>query len=326
MDLVYIIGAHRSGATILGTILGSRPGTFFVGELYRFPAPIVRSQDRERTCSCGAPILDCPFWSRVCAEGGDEGQLLARLHLGQRRFERWSKLFSTISRLRRNDPALASHVTDMIEFLRVIAHDAGASTIVESSYNPLRGRLYAHVPAASVRVRYIHLVRDGRRFLASELASPKTRDGPRPWVRAAPVVVARWVFFNLFSLWLCAGSRDRYLRVRYEDLVRSPEATLLRLQEFLGWDLQEVGRRLVAGGSIPMRHIAAGNRVRLKGELALRPELSDPVPLPFLATAMFWTMAGWLALALGYPLRGPGASGSSRNGVGRGPPEPAPRF
>jgi hypothetical protein len=79
--------------------------------------------------------------------------------------------------------------------------------------------------------RVVHIIRDPRDVVASRLETPMIDSED---VRA----VARWWRrFNLENIeaGAAAGPR-RYLRIRYEDLVRDPEATLHIVCAFLGED------------------------------------------------------------------------------------------
>ncbi|MCI4365909.1 MAG: hypothetical protein L3K10_07640, partial [Thermoplasmata archaeon] len=155
IDLVYIAGTHRSGGTALGTILSSAAGVFYAGELYRFPRPIFDPGDPGRMCSCGSPVATCVFWAGVRADAEAHPALLADLRKGQRRFEEWRRFPATLLGLSRKNAPVDRHAERMGVFLRIVADRAGASTVVESSYSPLRGILYRRANLGGGRVRFI---------------------------------------------------------------------------------------------------------------------------------------------------------------------------
>ena len=302
LELVYIVGAHKSGATVLGALLGMAPGVFYGGEIYRFPKPIFDPREADRKCSCGETVTTCPFWRSVRERAGRDPAFLSELRRGQREFERWGRLPATMLASARDAQDLRAHERRMGEFLGVLAAEDGARTVVESSYSALRAWLYGHEGASGVTARYLHLVRDGRGFLASELALDADPGEGRKWFRLPPIVVLRWSAFNALALLFALRGPRQYLRVRYEDLLERPEETLTRLERFLSCDLSEARQRVARGDPIPMRHIVAGNRLRLQGEFRLRKELAVPAPLPASVRAVFWTLAGPLARGLGYRL------------------------
>ncbi len=300
IDLLCIVGSHRSGATVLAALLASPSGCFFVGELYRIPRPIWEPGDPARGCSCGRPVLECPFWSEVRRHALADPTFLPRLRSGRARFEPWSHLPTTLLRGKAGSPLVLDHAERMRTFLRMVAGQAGSQRLIESAYSPIRAWIYARGHPAQFRVRYLHLVRDGRDFLESEGRVVYDPESPWPWLRSAPVIIARWVVFNLAARLLLGWDSRRYLRIRYEDFLRDPEAGVERLARFTGWDLREVVENLRSGHAFPMKHVAAGNNARLLGSVKLRPPTVLPWQLSRARRLMFWGLAGWLALALGY--------------------------
>jgi hypothetical protein len=186
----------------------------------------------------------------------------------------------------------------MGRFIRILAEESGSSTIVESSYNPLRGLLYRD-PVAGLNVRYLHLVRDGRNFIASERRTTDVAEVDWNWVRTTPVILGRWMVSHLLTGALL-GRSGAYRRLRFEDFLESPSPFLRELSRLTDVDLSSVARQVESGTPIPMRHIAAGNRLRLRGEVRLQAEFAVPPQLGLLTRTAFWLIAGWLAFELGY--------------------------
>jgi sulfotransferase family protein len=295
---------------VLGTILSRGTGIFYGGEMYRFPYPIFDPGDPNRMCSCGSPVDQCPFWTGIREEARARSPLLSDLRRGQTRYDAWHRLPLTLLNYLRHDPALGRYAAQMTEFAALLAARSGASVVVESSYNPLRGILYRRAPPGAARVRFLHLVRDGRNFVASETSgAPLGPDAGSPFIRSPPAIIARWMVFHTAAVAFCSRGRNDYLRVRFEDVVARPRAALGAIQQFLGIDLSEAIELVEAHRPLPMVHVCAGNRTRLTGSLVVRPELARPPRLPRAHALLFWAMAGWLALLFGYR---PGSPGESR--------------
>jgi hypothetical protein len=315
-DIVYIVGTHRSGGTTMGTILSSGAGVFYAGEIYRFPYPIFEPGDPQRGCSCGKMVADCPFWNGIRSDAQTHPALLSDLRKGQIRFDAWHRLPISVWKYLRQDPALGQYAARMKEFVGVLGARSCGSVIVESSFSPLRGLMYRRAPNGTGRIRYLHLVRDGRSFFGSETGPiPQGIEAGTPLQRAPPAVVARWMFFHLAAVLLCSRGKDQYLRVRFEDVLQHPRETLGTIQTFLGIDLSEAIDRIETHRPFPMVHLCAGNRARLAGSIVVRPQLSKTPHLSRAHTALFWTMAGWLALMFGYRPGAPSPpGGTARDG------------
>jgi hypothetical protein len=313
--MIYIVGTHRSGGTTLGTILSRGASVFFAGEIYRFPYPIFDPGDPNRGCSCGKMVAECPFWTAIQADAGSHPRLLPDLREGQKRYDAWSRLPFTVWRYLRHDRSLGQYARRMREFVLLLADRSASSVVVESSFSPLRGMLYRRAPPGEGRIRFIHLVRDGRSFFASETGPiPQGVEAGTPLQRAPPAVIARWTLFHLAAILLCSWDRETYLRVRFEDVLEHPRETLGAIQKFLGIDLSEAIDLLETHRPFTMVHLCAGNRARLAGSLVVRPQLAAPARLSRAHTVLFWLMAGWLALLFGY------RPGAGRTSVSPRPP------
>ena len=127
-----------------------------------------------------------------------------------------------------------------------------------------------------------------------------TTGGYRP--HAALRYSMLWVGANLSYVLLFGLRRDRYLRLRLEDFTRDPDRAFERIGNFLGINLSDVRTQVRAGAAFPVGHVIAGNRLRLSGEVRMRPEVSDwEHQLPRGDQRLFSLVAGWTARLFGYP-------------------------
>jgi hypothetical protein len=179
----------------------------------------------------------------------------------------------------------------------------GISVIVDSSKRPIR--TYALLANPRLDVRVIHIVRDGRGVIWSRLKA-RSRDvaaGVRSDRQATlpSRSTFHWVLANLESEWVArrAGA-NKTLRVTYESFVEHPDQVLRQISQVLGEDLSSLADRMANGGAMNPGHLVGGNRVRMSGRLALRPDLEWKVKLPSTEVRTFWRLAGWLARRYGY--------------------------
>lgn len=203
-QVVYLMGAGRSGSTILGTTLGNCDGIFFAGELARWHR------------RAGAPLDGTErgrFWSDVREELGSEGESLGR----EARFlQRSSALFRirswpTQRRLR----APYRRVTR--ELYRAIARTASVPHIVDSSHFPRRARELQTL--SGIDLYLLFLVRDPQSVVAA-YARGDVVQGPKFDTLATNGYL--WLT-NLLSLFVfLRHPRARRLLVRHEDFIADP--------------------------------------------------------------------------------------------------------
>src|SRR3954453_18715265 len=96
LTVVYVGGISYSGSTLMGQMLGEVDGAFYGGELRNtWQRGIVEN----RTCTCGAPFREGPFWQGV----------VQRLPFAaDERAEELSRLHRRLTRLRERAPSSAS--------------------------------------------------------------------------------------------------------------------------------------------------------------------------------------------------------------------------
>ena len=295
LKLVYVLGAHRSGSSILGVLLGIHPQIRTTGELLVLPS---RFGDPTKLCSCGRPATECEFWSRVQARC--EGRVdLAALDAGQRRYEKYSSLARTALSAALGSERLTAHLRRSVEFQRVIAETAGVSIIADLSKFPVRGSVRKLERPFGLETYFVHMVRDGRAVMYSRLTRPAGGQF-HDIVRNAWGMTVRWAFVNLLSTMLCGRPSNRYLRVSYEELMSDPSGTLTRLGSFLGIDFSGVVRAVTEDSPLPIQHLIDASRFRFRASVQLKADFEWQRKLPESSRTVFWLLAGWLAHRYGY--------------------------
>lgn len=276
IDVLYIAGAGRSGSTLLERLLGQLPECVAVGEARH----LWREDPSTARCGCGRVLTDCLYWREVMECGG--------IAFDAAGFEEIMTLRQQADRIRFVPqmliPALAGETyqrhqaayTATLRRLYGAMRDVGrARIIVDSSKDS--STLYLLTGMEDVRVRLLHLVRDSRAVAHS-------------WTKRIirPDIVGREAYMHTFSPgkaaadWvarntLTEAARGRaydYLRLRYEDLVAAPRATLQRVSAFMGLpdaDLSFIGpddsvylaRETHTVGGNPMKFKPGGLQLRL---------------------------------------------------------------
>ncbi|MEA3220677.1 sulfotransferase [Immundisolibacter sp.] len=265
--VLFIVGASRSGSTLLERLLNELPGVMSVGELQRVWR---RGFIENQLCSCGQPFHDCLFWGevrqRLDADGVvDAGAVDA---LSRRAFKRglWPR------------PAGEAILTHWSRLFGAIADASGARWVVDSSKDPVYAAQLAHLPG--FQTRYLHLIRDPR-----AVAYSKMRRRLRPEIHWAEAYMATR------SAWGSAGSWNRthrlaeaahkavdrpWHRLRYEDLAADPRAVLSPLVSALNLPLTDADPLAFLGQGVArvgVGHSVSGNPMRFDhGELRVVPD------------------------------------------------------
>jgi hypothetical protein len=228
VKVLSIIGAHRSGSTVLDRVLGLLDGFLCTGELRFF---FLRSAGTGY-CGCGKLLRDCDFWSKihdtVMVNGGvrlDPVQIRAWQEDELRSRSIW-RILRRHPRSTADWPALAGYIDAFGRLYRAIAEVSGARVIVDSSKVPKHAAVLESIPG--ITPYYIHLVRDPRGVAYSwERQKRYPHSNALTKHYSTTYSVARWAGMNILSEVVCRSrGKQRSFRVRYEDFVRHPAKTL----------------------------------------------------------------------------------------------------
>ncbi|HEY1833932.1 MAG TPA: sulfotransferase [Solirubrobacteraceae bacterium] len=207
--VLYVMGAGRSGSTILGVTLGNCERVVFAGELDKWPlrkgVPKLEGEQIER------------FWSQVLARVDGAQELFAmRTH---RYLERSSALLRPRRWLRAR--AMRARYRAVNEALyRAIAEVAGASHVVDTGHYPLRARELQALDG--IELYLLLLVRDPRGVVASFART----DAAERRFGTLTTNLYLWLTHLLSVATFLRQPRERRLLVRHEDFLARPEEVL----------------------------------------------------------------------------------------------------
>jgi len=192
----FVVGVGRSGTTLLRLMLDAHPRLAIPAETHFVPELIAREQAGGHAQELVAEIVGSRTWGDF---GIDPERLSARVHeLADGAVAGVLRAFYELCAEQRDKPRWGDKTPVYVAHMRTIA---------------------AVLPEA----RFVHLIRDGRDVALSRRergmgAGKPIGDAARLWRRR--VESARKQARRL---------RGRYLELRYEDLVASPEAELRRI-------------------------------------------------------------------------------------------------
>lgn len=243
--VLSLVGAGRSGSTILSSVLSEVPGVFGAGELRWLWA---RDLPQQRLCGCGAAPADCPVWGPVVERaldlapgrqaGPEAAAVLREVAEAQRQVGGWRqrrRLLTSPDTSRDPDPHADRVTRATVSVLDALFEVTGAHTIVDASKRPQEAALLAASGAFDHFV--VHIVRDPRAVVYSwRRVKPLPAETGRSAMgtRSQRRTLMRWVE-NAVGAELLRRHvpADRWLFVRYEDFAARPRETVRRILDLL---------------------------------------------------------------------------------------------
>jgi hypothetical protein len=278
-----------------------------MGELYFIWE---RSFSKNQLCGCGLPFRECPFWETVSQEAfgvslsevDADRAIELKDDIGWKRYMLLRRISPPHGRYR---TVLRAYGDLMARLYRGIASASSAMAIVDSSKDPVHGFLLSETPGFEVHV--VHLVRDPRAVAFSWRRSRK-----RPEIHWTEEEMPKEHIFTSSMRWTgenamveaLGRSAASYCRIRYEDFVVDPDATLDKIFAPYAWmENRSTGLRDLAVDLEPT-HTVSGNPMRFQhGKIELRIDSEwQRVMTPGdqrRVTAIAWPLMS----RYGYPLR-----------------------
>jgi hypothetical protein len=268
LKVLAIVGAGRSGSTVLASILGEAPGFASAGEIRWLWQ---RGVMERRPCACGLPPSDCPVWAPVvtrtlAAVDPDPDRAVATIVAAQSEvaaLPRRMRALRSASSTTTSWPALQVVRTAVDAAFHAFADATDARVVVDTSKRPHDAAVVAALPDLDLYV--LHVVRDPRAVAYSwrrekqftVAGTTRTMGTRRPASSAR-----RWTSNSLGAEVLRRQvPPERWLRLRYEDFCAAPVSTHRAIMDLLG----EEGPSPFEGPDtvrLSPGHIVAGNPSR----------------------------------------------------------------
>ncbi|HET6625234.1 MAG TPA: hypothetical protein VFG63_02490 [Nocardioidaceae bacterium] len=237
IPVLYILGASRTGSTIIANILGQLEGCFAVGELWNLWR---RGLLERRLCGCGVPVPDCPVWREVLhltfsgeVPGEDEARRLDVLARGKLRGRDLGAALRRFGRPPEDDRDDYRWVLSRL--YRAVSEVTGCRVIVDSSKGPIYGLFLAGLP--DLQVTMVNVIRDSRavafsaqrRVRLHDFGDERLMQQVPPWVGAR-----RWLKWQLITDSVVRSRQPDLHCVKYEDFSREPRAVIAELARLVG--------------------------------------------------------------------------------------------
>lgn len=291
--VVYVMGAGKSGSTIVGVTLGNCAGFFYAGELDKwlvgYGVPAVGGPERTR------------FWNEVRRRMEGVGDLFGAR--AQQSLERISSLVR-VDRWSTRRGLRGRYLEVTAELYDTVAATAQAQYVIDSSHLPLRAHLLQEL--GDIELYVIFLVRDRQSIVASHLRHVGRHDVAERRLLRVRTNVNLWLTYLLSTLVFMRQPRDRRLLLRYEDFVREPELVLRDVLDRLGSTATELPDLDALEIGMPLQ----GNRL-IRAQTA---SLKREVPAPYSASRLTRMVQAPWTLVLGRlrPVAGAGSHVTAR--------------
>jgi hypothetical protein len=292
--VLYIVGAARSGSTLLGNALGQIAGFFHAGEVHA----VKRTLSAGGLCGCGTPLESCAVWAGVLGRVGDRLPPL----FGREGFRtRHALSLATPWTRRWAERTTRAWVDILSSFYGAVAGGTASRVVVDSSKSPAYAFMLSLV--RSIDLHIVHLVRDPH-GVSWSWARPKRNPGLHRPMRTYGLFqgVALWLSWNLLVELLRRGPwKGRCIRLRYEDFVDDPRQAIDAVLE--GFGEEGGGLDFVEEGGVRLgpSHTVMGNPVRFsRGLVPLVPDNRWVTEMPPLRRAAITLLTWPLLLRYGY--------------------------
>ena len=262
--VLYIVGAPRSGTTILGESLGSSSEMEHIGELnYLWD----KNHPAAGECGCGTNLTDCPVWGRVLLNLSRAGVSRfetngLRLNSWRMRQIPWRMRDIDSNRVANEYPALLGSIYGWVsEYSRV-------EVVIDSTKLP--GDALAASVAPGTDTHILHVVRDPRAAAYSRLVRTKdygrAASGSTMRRRGSLSSTRDWLGINAITYALVrrAVARDRFRELRYEDLMDQPHQVLRAICTWLDVDPRSLPLRGSRNVELGTTHTVMGNPNRFR--------------------------------------------------------------
>lgn len=253
INLIYLLGAGRSGTTMLATILNTHSKIQTIGEMHQFLDYVLEDKD----CSCGEILSKCPFW----------GTILKDLEVSYLKDKARVDLSNSLEKhyqiplylLGKPLNKTYQKMEDMI--FEAIQNKVSKPWLLDSS--KYISRYLLQRKNKKINLKGIYLVRDVRGVIHSFGKNVQTPKKPLS-------AILYYTLINCWAQWVTFFD-NRIIKIRYEDFVSHPEETIQKLEIHLFGATSNIENLKNSTFEIP--HIIAGNRLRSQKELIIKKDL-----------------------------------------------------
>lgn len=258
--LIYIIGAARSGTTLLDIVLGNSNNAISLGEINRFfkrnGIPPKRSKHNKVFV----------FWKNIRLKIEDNLVNINYEELDNtfNRNEYHSRFFKSV--FKRNDK---NYIETLRVKYKILTNNIQENLLIESSKYPVRAlNISNYVNGSLFEIKYVFIRKDPVKVVAS--FRKKNLEQPAKGFLAANIYYLTVNFLCFITMTLLKKRGHKVFSFKHEDFLDNPEKTLIELSSKLDIDLKQILNKIYNNTALNTGFLFDGNRIRLKETLFLQ--------------------------------------------------------
>ncbi len=242
INIVYLLGAGRSGTTLIASVLNTNRSVQTVGELHQFPEYLYENKN----CSCGEALQQCSFWSKVLSYLKKNNFSCTHEDIF---FYDTKERHSKIPKLLLSPSSNIKYDNFQEQTFASIQATSDKKWILDSS--KYISRFLMLNSNKRFNTKGVFVVRDVRGVVYSFSKKVQTTRNPLN-------AIIYYSLINYIGEFVCLINKN-IIKIKYEEFVKNPELQSKRILSHLG-DNENSGQ--INLDSITMPHIVGGNRMK----------------------------------------------------------------
>ncbi len=270
MKLLYLLGAGRSGTTLLATIFNAHPRIQTIGEMHQFLDFVIE----DKLCSCGLEVSQCSYWGPIVRGLATSKEAL----MEQARYTEACEMHRNIPGLMFRSRGNPRYLNNHVRIFKTIATHTEKPVLLDSSKYLARYLLLSRSP--DIEIRGIYVVRDVRGLITSFSKKVQTSRSPLS-------TIVYYLFINFFGE-IIYRTDNRIVKLRYEDLMEDPLGHLNRLYSHV---LDTNSEAIILAESYGIPHIVGGNRMKTQKQVRILKDEKWKTTMPRWQQIIFYFLA-----------------------------------
>lgn len=260
-NIIYLLGAGRSGTTALATFLGNSKDILTVGEMHQFFEHI----ENHKVCSCGNTLNSCEVWSNILEKLPTEYIEKAKEYTEFcEKFEYHNAIPKYF--LNKFDSTNIEKYININEIIFEAIQDQYKPKYILDSAKYI-GRYLGLKKSKKLNIKPIYVVRDVRGVISS---FSKAVQSPRGSIST----IVYWLIVNsVAELLYRVSPKGSMIKLKYESLIEEPIKEFERLEQFLDIDLNNIKDKIKNDDSFNMPHIIGGNRIKSNKQIKFQKDI-----------------------------------------------------